>query len=92
MFSDLEQFFDSQETWLNLSLFRYLHVSGDTYGRPIQGQKEISAYGYANNQNLWQVDAGVYIRPSSEPLSSTRDENSDRQSRSSETDHFDDEL
>lgn len=76
----------------NVSLpFRYLHLSGDTYGRPIQGQKEISATSYANNQNLWKVDAGVYIRPSSEPLSSTRDENS-RQSSTSHQDHFDDEL
>ena len=72
--------------------FRYLHLSGDTYGRPIQGQKEISAYGYANNQNLWQVDAGVYIRPSSEPLSSSNDENSGRGSQGKTTDHFDDEL
>ena len=50
--------------------FRYLHLSGDTFGRPIHGQKEISAFSYANSQNLWKVDAGVYIRPSAEPLSS----------------------
>jgi hypothetical protein len=73
-------------------LFRYLHVSGDTYGRPIHGQKEISCYAYANSQNLWKVDAGVYIRPSSEPLSSTRDEDSNTRSQSTKTDHFDDEL
>jgi len=71
---------------------KYLHLSGDTYGRPIQGQKEISATSYANNQNLWKVDAGVYIRPSSEPLSSTRDENSRQSSSTSNQDHFDDEL
>lgn len=54
--------------------FRYLHVNGDTYGRPIHGQKEISASSYANSQNLWKVDSGVYIRPSAEPLSSVREE------------------
>ncbi|CAF4267868.1 unnamed protein product, partial [Adineta steineri] len=49
-------------------------------------------YSYANSQNLWKVDAGVYIRPSSEPLSSTRDENSNTRSESTKNDHFDDEL
>ncbi len=73
-------------------LFRYLHVTGDTYGRPIHGQKEISCYSYTNSQNLWKVDSGVYIRPSSEPLSSTRDEDSNTRSQSTKTDHFDDEL
>ncbi len=72
-------------------LFRYLHLTGDTYGRPIHGQKEISCYSYANSQNLWKVDSGVYIRPSSEPLSSTRDANSNTRSQS-KLDHFDDEL
>lgn len=67
-------------------------MSGDTYGRPIQGQKEISAYGYPNNQNLWKVDAGVYIRPSSEPLTSNRDSSSDTPSKSTKNDQFDDEL
>jgi hypothetical protein len=67
-------------------------LNGDTFGRPIQGQKEISCISYVSNQNLWKVDAGVYIRPSSEPLSSARDEHSNTRSQSSKTDHFDDEL
>ncbi|CAF0942110.1 unnamed protein product [Adineta ricciae] len=71
---------------------KYLHLSGDTYGRPIQGQKEISCYSHANRQNLWKVDAGVYIRPSTEPLSSTRDDNSNSRSQSATTDRFEDEL
>lgn len=70
---------------------KYLHLSGDTYGRPIHGQKEISCYSYPNNQNLWKVDAGVYIRPSSEPLSSTRDDSQNARSEA-KADHFDDEL
>ncbi|CAF0837242.1 unnamed protein product [Adineta steineri] len=76
----------------HVSTGQYLHLSGDTFGRPIHGQKEISCYSYANSQNLWKVDAGVYIRPSSEPLSSTRDENSNTRSESTKNDHFDDEL
>jgi hypothetical protein len=72
--------------------FRYLHLTGDTYGRPIHGQKEISCYSYANNQNVWNVDAGVYIRRSSEPLSSTRDDQSNTRSQSRNSDHYDDEL
>ncbi|CAF3511772.1 unnamed protein product [Adineta steineri] len=72
---------------------KYLHITGDTYGRPIHGQKEICCYQYANSQNIWKVDAGVYMRPSTEPLSSTRDDQSNsRPQSSSNTDHFDDEL
>ncbi|UJR08721.1 hypothetical protein I4U23_012978 [Adineta vaga] len=71
---------------------KYLHLTGDTYGRPIHGQKEISCYSHANSQNIWKVDAGVYIRTSSESVSSTRDEQSDTRSQSTSTDHFDDEL
>jgi len=42
---------------------KFLHVSGDVYGRPIQGQYEVSAYSYRNAYNLWQVLEGVYIKP-----------------------------
>ncbi len=72
--------------------FRYLHLTGDTYGRPIHGQKEISCYSYANNQNVWKVDAGVYIRRSSEPLSTTGDDRFNTHSQSNNIDRFDDEL
>ena len=42
---------------------KYLHVSGDTYGRPIQGQMEVSCTAYASQYNLWRVYEGVYIKP-----------------------------
>jgi hypothetical protein len=77
---------------VKLFFFRYLHLAGDTYGRPIHGQKEISCYSHTNGQNIWKVDSGVYIRSSSEPILSYRDENSHTRSQSSKTDHFDDEL
>ena len=43
---------------------KYLYVSGDQYGRPISGQMEVSCYQYANQGNLWQVNEGIYIKPS----------------------------
>lgn len=42
---------------------KYLHVTGDTYGRPIHGQLEVSCYSYHNQFNLWRVLEGVYIKP-----------------------------
>ena len=42
---------------------KYLHVTGDQYGRPIQGQLEVSCYHFANSQNLWRVQEGIYIKP-----------------------------
>ncbi|XP_005111764.1 stromal cell-derived factor 2 [Aplysia californica] len=41
----------------------FLHVSGDTYGRPIHGQREISAYPSANDLNYWQAAEGIYVKP-----------------------------
>lgn len=43
---------------------KYLHITGDTYGRPIHGQLEVSAVPYANSYNLWQVNEGIFIKPS----------------------------
>ncbi|XP_021361901.1 stromal cell-derived factor 2-like [Mizuhopecten yessoensis] len=48
----------------------YLHVSGDTYGRPIHGQREISAYPSPSELNYWQAKEGIFIKPTSEPSSS----------------------
>ena len=33
----------------------YLHSSGHSYGRPIADQREISAYAYTDNNNLWKA-------------------------------------
>ena len=41
----------------------YLHVSGDTYGRPIHGQKEVSGYSSVHDANLWQAAEGIFIKP-----------------------------
>ncbi|XP_067940304.1 stromal cell-derived factor 2-like [Watersipora subatra] len=42
---------------------RYLHVTGDTFGRPIHGQSEICAYSNPNEFNYWITAEGVYVRP-----------------------------
>ena len=44
---------------------KYLHITGDAYGRPISGQLEVSCYGHASQLNLWRVNEGVYIKQSS---------------------------
>lgn len=46
-----------------MSSLSYLHVTGDTYGRPIHGQKEISAYPSVHEFNYWQAAEGIYIKP-----------------------------
>lgn len=35
--------------------FRYLHVTGDQFGRPIHGQREISGYSYPEPGNEWKT-------------------------------------
>ena len=40
---------------------RYLHSTGHTYGRPIQGQREISGHSYANDGNLWRAMVNFYF-------------------------------
>ncbi|XP_074656335.1 stromal cell-derived factor 2-like [Tubulanus polymorphus] len=48
---------------------QYLHVSGDTYGRPIHGQKEISAHSYANHDgSVWKVMEGIYVKPNEDSM------------------------
>lgn len=40
-----------------LSFFygRYLHVTGDQFGRPIHGQREVSGYSYPELGNEWKT-------------------------------------
>lgn len=47
--------------------YSYLHVTGDTFGRPIHGQSEVSAYPHPNELNYWMAGEGVFIKPSDEP-------------------------
>ncbi|KAI3380418.1 hypothetical protein SNEBB_007888 [Seison nebaliae] len=40
---------------------KYLHVPGDTYGRPIHGQKEVTAHYSSSAQSLWRASEGIFI-------------------------------
>ncbi|XP_028681228.1 stromal cell-derived factor 2-like protein 1 [Erpetoichthys calabaricus] len=44
----------------------YLSVTGEQYGHPIRGQKEVHGMQGANHNNYWKVMEGVFIKPSSE--------------------------
>ena len=54
------------------SIFSYLHVSGDTFGRPISGQREVSGYSSPNELNYWQAMEGIYVTPSEDPVGTIR--------------------
>ncbi|XP_055339449.1 stromal cell-derived factor 2-like [Paramacrobiotus metropolitanus] len=43
----------------------YLHMTGNTFGRPIAGQYEICGHYSVGSGTYWQVMEGVYIKPSS---------------------------
>ena len=39
---------------------RYLHISGETFGRPISGQSEVSAYTHTEPGNEWKAMVCIY--------------------------------
>lgn len=44
-----------------------LSVTGEQYGRPIHGQREVHAMLMANQHNYWRVMEGVFMKPSETP-------------------------
>ncbi|XP_062398728.1 stromal cell-derived factor 2-like protein 1 [Sardina pilchardus] len=46
----------------------FLSVTGEQYGHPIRGQREVHGMHSANYHNYWKVMEGVFIQPSNEPL------------------------
>ncbi|KAG7254880.1 hypothetical protein CRUP_006915 [Coryphaenoides rupestris] len=46
----------------------YLSVTGEQYGHPIRGQREVHAMPSANHNNWWRAMEGVFIQPSAAPL------------------------
>lgn len=46
----------------------YLSVTGEQYGHPIRGQREVHAMRSANQHNWWRSMEGVFIQPSQEPV------------------------
>jgi len=58
---------DSKVRFKHADTHTYLHATGrHQYGHPIAGQREVSAYGSANNFNAWIAREGVYLHPSSD--------------------------
>jgi len=47
-----------------------LHVSGDTYGRPISGQREVSGYSSLSDHNQWKAAEGIFLKPTDAGLES----------------------
>ncbi|XP_030647372.1 stromal cell-derived factor 2-like protein 1 [Chanos chanos] len=45
----------------------FLSVTGEQYGHPIRGQREVHGMPSPSPHNYWKVMEGVFIQPSSEP-------------------------
>ncbi|XP_027018602.1 stromal cell-derived factor 2-like protein 1 [Tachysurus fulvidraco] len=46
----------------------FLSVTGEQYGHPIRGQREVHGMPSASQNNYWKVMEGVFILPGTEPL------------------------
>ncbi|KAK7933697.1 hypothetical protein WMY93_004593 [Mugilogobius chulae] len=46
----------------------FLSVTGETYGHPIRGQREVHGMSSPGNNGLWRAMEGVFIQPSLEPM------------------------
>ncbi|XP_054629454.1 stromal cell-derived factor 2-like protein 1 isoform X2 [Dunckerocampus dactyliophorus] len=46
----------------------FLSVTGEQYGHPIRGQREVHGMTSPNQHNWWRVMEGVFIQPSQDPL------------------------
>ncbi|MED6281852.1 Stromal cell-derived factor 2-like protein 1 [Characodon lateralis] len=46
----------------------FLSVTGEQYGHPIRGQREVHGMSSPNQHTWWRTMEGVFIQPSQEPL------------------------
>ncbi|XP_073421623.1 stromal cell-derived factor 2 [Dendrobates tinctorius] len=44
-----------------------LSITGEQYGRPINGQREVHGMTYASQHNYWKVMEGIFMKPSEPP-------------------------
>ncbi|KAG7484792.1 hypothetical protein MATL_G00054010 [Megalops atlanticus] len=44
-----------------------LSVTGEQYGRPIHGQREVHAMATPNQHNYWKAMEGIFMKPSESP-------------------------
>ncbi|XP_068600688.1 stromal cell-derived factor 2 [Brachionichthys hirsutus] len=47
-----------------------LSVTGEQYGRPIHGQREVHAMSHLSQHSLWKTMEGVFMKPSESPAGS----------------------
>uniref|UniRef100_A0A8D2NM25 Stromal cell derived factor 2 like 1 n=3 Tax=Zosteropidae TaxID=36297 RepID=A0A8D2NM25_ZOSLA len=45
----------------------FLSITGEQYGHPIRGQREVHGMSAANHHNYWKAMEGVFIKPSLDP-------------------------
>ncbi|XP_019366519.1 PREDICTED: stromal cell-derived factor 2, partial [Gavialis gangeticus] len=55
---------DSEVRFKHSSTDVFLSVTGEQYGRPIHGQKEVHGMSYSNQNNYWKVMEGIFMKPS----------------------------
>ncbi|XP_056603396.1 stromal cell-derived factor 2-like protein 1 [Triplophysa dalaica] len=46
----------------------FLSITGEQYGHPIRGQREVHGMSLPNHHNYWKVMEGVFIQPSNDPV------------------------
>lgn len=46
----------------------FLSVTGEQYGHPIRGQREVHGMSNLNQHNYWKVMEGVFIKPSGDSM------------------------
>ncbi|KAM8975175.1 stromal cell-derived factor 2 [Pelodytes ibericus] len=58
---------DDEVRFKHASTSALLSVTGEQYGRPINGQREVHGMTYSNQHNYWKVMEGIFMRPSEPP-------------------------
>ncbi|KAJ8005599.1 hypothetical protein DPEC_G00119610 [Dallia pectoralis] len=67
---------DEEVRFKHVGTGAFLSVTGEQYGHPIRGQREVHGMSTAGQHNFWKAVEGVFIQPSQEPArhDSTHDE------------------
>ncbi|CAN2387855.1 dolichyl-phosphate-mannose-protein mannosyltransferase activity [Pristimantis euphronides] len=58
---------DEEVRFKHVSTNVLLSVTGEQYGRPINGQREVHGMNYASQHNYWKVMEGIFMKPSEPP-------------------------
>ncbi|KFR13685.1 Stromal cell-derived factor 2, partial [Opisthocomus hoazin] len=55
---------DDEVRFQHASTDVFLSVTGEQYGRPIHGQKEVHGMAVSSQNNYWKVMEGIFMQPS----------------------------